>query len=132
MKRSTAAATLFDSVGLCLVTYVHVVKANEFDLGYFLISSAPYLIGIAILLMRLPQAAIGALLFPLLLEIGAYYSVFVSPKSSTASLIYAVLPFLNLGLFVPIGGGIGWWIGKRFRANERGNRLIELTQKSSN
>lgn len=115
MKFSKVTATLLTSVGLCLVTYVSVVKANGFDLRFWLMSIAPYLIGAAMLLARQPQAAVGALLFPVFFEISAFYSVFVSPEGSTSSLIYAVLPFWNLGLFVPIGGAIGWWIGKRIR-----------------
>jgi len=43
----------------------------------------------------------GALM--LALEIAIYYSVFISPHSSTAPLVYIVKPFLQLLLILPFG-----------------------------
>ena len=113
MKTSEAIGTLLVAVGLGVTTYVWAVKTSEFHFGYWIASVAPYVLGALMLWFRQPQAATGALFFPTCFEEAAFYSEFVSPKSFTAALVYAILPFWNLGLFVPLGGALGWWVGKR-------------------
>lgn len=116
-------ARSFIVFGVGLHTYTSIAEAPSFHVGFWLLSIAPYIIG-GFLLWQLgqSQAAMGALFFPAIFDAAACYSVFISPDSSTAPLILAVMPFWNLGLFVPLGGGVGWWVGKRLRETARSNR----------
>jgi hypothetical protein len=100
--------------GVALHTYTNLVKFESFSPGWWLWALAPYIAGALLLgLLKRPHAAAGALLVPAIMDAGNFYSVFVHPMSSTAGLGMIFVPLWNLAVFVPLGGALGWWIGRR-------------------
>ena len=100
--------------GVTLHTYTNFFAIESPSLGWWLWPLTPYLAGaIMLFLFKRPHATAGALLIPAILDAGNYYSVFIHPTSSTAALGMLFVPLWNLLLFVPLGGAIGWWIGRR-------------------
>jgi len=129
MKTSTILACVFLAFGFVLQTYVAVFESSQFSLGFWLWGLSPYLIGTVLLLfLRQPHATVGALLVPVVLDIGNFYSVFIAPRSSTAALGLLFVPLWSLLVFVPLGGFIGWWVGKRLRGTALSNKTIEPTR----
>ena len=63
-----------------------------------------------------------------MMDAGSFYSVFLSPHSSTAALGYIFVPLWNLVVFVPLGGLIGWWVGKRLRQRALSDKTNEPTR----
>jgi hypothetical protein len=118
MKPIQLSALLLVLFGFVLHTYTELVETSSFFVGFWLWSLSPYIVGGLLLgLARQPHAATGALVLPAIMDAGNFYSMFVAPGSSTASLGIIFVPLWNLVIFVPIGGVIGWWVGRRLREN---------------
>ncbi len=118
--------------GAVLHTYTHVVESASFLVGFWLLSLSPYIAGSVLLFVfRRPHATAGALLIPAFLDAGNFYSIFINPQSSTASLGLVFIPLWNMLLFVPIGGAIGWWVGNRIKVTKEespSNASLERTR----
>lgn len=129
MKPSEKIALALILFGLVLHTYTNVVEASDFSFGFWLWSMSPYAAGSALLwLFRQSQAAVGALILPAIMDAGTFYSVFVAPESSTAALGLLFMPLWNLVVFMPLGGGVGWWVGKRTRKISLSNKTMGPTR----
>jgi hypothetical protein len=129
MKPSEKIAFALMLFGFVLHTYTNVVEASHFSLGFWLWAMSPYAAGGALLwLFRQPQAAVGALILPAFMDAGTFYSVFFSPENSTAALGLLLMPLWNLVVFIPLGGGVGWWVGKRMRETALSNKTMEPTR----
>lgn len=119
MKPSTTWAYALLTLGFALQTYVTFFEASKLHLGFWLWGLSPYFVGgVLLFLLRQPQATVGALAIPVVMDTVNFYSVFLSPQGSTAALGYIFVPLWNLVVFVPLGGLIGWWIGKRRATKE--------------
>lgn len=86
-----------------------------FLVGLFIWSCAPY----AVALVVVPKlvSKIGAACFAtacLLADFYFHWSVFLHPRSSTASLALLVAPLWNVAVFGPLGAGLGWLLGRFF------------------
>jgi len=104
--------------GLVLHTFTWTAMASSFSVSYWLLSLSPYIASVVLYFAsRKPHAAAGALVLSAILDVGAFYYVFVDPQSSMAGLALFFVPIWNLLLFVPIGASIGWWVGRRIPAN---------------
>lgn len=113
-------ATFLVLIGVVLHTYVAVAKSHSFDAGFWLLALLPYIVGSILLTgLRKPYATVGALLIPVAMDIATFYYVFISPSSSTAPLALFFVPLWNLFFFVPFGGAVGWFIGKRIDDKEK-------------
>jgi hypothetical protein len=109
--------------GATLHSYTNFFASESPSLGWWLWPLTPYLAGAVMLfLFKRPHATAGALLIPAILDAGNFYSVFIHPTSSTAALGMLFVPLWNLVLFVPLGGAIGWWIGRRIERPSGGAR----------
>jgi hypothetical protein len=116
MKTSRTVATALIALGTALHTYTWLFEVPSFSIPFWLWSMSPYLAAATLLwLFHEPQAATGALVMPPIFDVANFYSVFISPESSTAGLGMVFVPMWNLLVFVPLGGGIGWWVGRRLR-----------------
>jgi len=114
MKPIDRVAMSFVAFGFLFHTYIHVAKAEWFSVGFWLWAVSPYLVALIILLrFRNAHATIGALVFPIVVDMAMYHSVFVSPRGSTAGLGMLFAPLWNLVLFVPLGAFAGRWVGKQ-------------------
>jgi hypothetical protein len=124
MKIARSMALTLLAFGAVLHSYTHLVEADAFHVGFWLLSMSPYLVGAVVLFaLDRPHATAGALLLPAFLDAGAFYSAFIDPQSSTASLGLAFVPIINLCVLVPIGGAIGWWVGYRIRITSEGHAV---------
>ena len=104
MNRPRVIAIALMLFGFALHTYTWTVEASFFSFGFWLLSLSPYIASAALyLLTRKPHVAASALALPVILDIGAFYSVFVDPQSSMAGLVLFFLPIWNTLLFVPLG-----------------------------
>ena len=114
MTRPRIIALALILFGFVLHTFTWTVMASSFSFGFWLLSLSPY-IAAALLYFafRKPHAAAGAVILPAVLDAGAYYWAFVDPQSDMAGLGLVVVPIWNMLLLVPIGAGIGWWVGRR-------------------
>jgi hypothetical protein len=129
MKPINIAVVSMIAAGALLHTYTAVVKSHSFDLGFWLLALLPYVVGSVLhFYFRQSHAAVGALVIPIVMDIGTFYSVFISPQSSTAALALFFVPLWNVFIFVPLGGGVGWWVGKRIRETALSNKTIEPTR----
>lgn len=129
MKLSEKIALALVLFGFVLHTYTNVVEASGFSFGFWLWALSPYVAGGALFwLFRQPQATVGALILPAFMDAGTFYSVFVAPEHSTAALGLLFVPLWNLVVFVPLGGGVGWWVGKRLRETALSNKTMEPTR----
>jgi hypothetical protein len=118
MKPIQISALLLVLFGFVLHTYTELVEASSFTVGFWLWSLSPYIVGgLLLVLARQPHAATGALVLPVIMDSITFYSVFVAPGGSTAALGLLFVPLWNLVIFVPLGGTVGWWVGKRLREN---------------
>lgn len=70
----------------------------------------------------------GGLILAAIMDAGIFHSVFVAPESSTAPLGLLFMPLWNLVVFMPLGGGVGWWVGKRTREIARSSKPREPTR----
>ncbi|MDD7986752.1 hypothetical protein PQO01_17520 [Lentisphaera marina] len=75
-----------------------------FNILLLVFSSIPYISSLLILRNKKSEV-IGALapLLPIITDSIAYYSVFISPTSSTAPLALIFIPLWNLIVFMPVG-----------------------------
>lgn len=114
MSAASVIAVVLMLFGLTLHTYTEFVQATSFSSGFWLLSLGPYICAAIILfLLRRPYVAAGALVLPALLDAGAYYSALIHPQSSSAGLGLLFVPIWNLLLFAPLGGVLGWLVGRR-------------------
>lgn len=114
MKLSERVATSLIAFGFALHTYEHTVEAERFSVAFWLWSLSPYIVAAIILArFRNAHAAVGALTVPILLDLMTFFSVFVSPQSSTAGLAMIFTPLWNLLVFVPLGAFMGRWVRNR-------------------
>ena len=105
------ALMIFGSV---LHTFTWTMLASTFSVGFWLLSLNPYIASaIMYFLLRKPHMAAGAAVLPAIADIGAFYWVFVDPQGDMAGLALIVVPVWNILLLVPVGAGIGWWVGRR-------------------
>lgn len=119
MNTSRILAAAFVAFGTMLHTYTETVETSSFSIPCWLWSLSPYLAGAVVLwLLKHPPAAASALVMPVILDSWTFYAVFLNPQSSTAGLGMLFAPLWNLLLGVPLGGGIGWWIGNRMREHD--------------
>jgi hypothetical protein len=118
--------------GAALHTYTWAVESTTFSVPFWLLSLSPYLVGaILLFLFKRLHAAAGAVLLPALLDAGSFYSAFVDPEGSTAALGVFFVSLLNIGVLVPIGAAIGWWVGYRINLTDdemRSNKSLERTR----
>lgn len=118
MKLSERIATSLIAFGFVLHTYEHTVEAERFSVAFWLWSLSPYIVATMILVrFRNAHAAVGALTVPILLDLMTFFSVFVSPQSSTAGLAMLFTPLWNLLVFVPLGAFMGRWVRNRSNAD---------------
>ena len=123
MNAARAIALALMLFGLVLHTFTSTVKSTEFTVWFWLLSLSPYIVAACLyFLVHRPHAAAGALVLPAILDAGAYYSAFINPQSSTASLGLLFIPIWNVLLFAPLGAVIGWLIGRRARCDRMGCR----------
>jgi hypothetical protein len=114
MNPSRVIALVLLLFGVCLHTYTEAVKSTSFSMGFWLLSLSPYVVSALLLFaFRKPQMAAGAIGLPAIFDAGAYYSAFIDPQSSTASLGLLFVPIWNLLLFAPIGAAVGFLVGRR-------------------
>jgi hypothetical protein len=116
--------------GFVLHTFTWVVMASSFSLGFWLLSLSPY-IASALLYFAFgkPHAAAGAVILPAVLDAGAYYWAFVDTHGDMGGLGLLVIPIWNIVFLVPIGAGIGWWVGQRATTkNMLSNKSLERTR----
>jgi hypothetical protein len=118
--------------GAVLHTYAWTIESTTFSVPYWLISLSPYIAAAMLLfLFKRPHAAAGAIMIPAVLDAASFYSAFIDPQSSTAGLGPFFVSLFNIGVLVPIGGAIGWWIGYRIaltRAEMPSNKSLERTR----
>jgi hypothetical protein len=116
MSKVRILAFSFLAFGLLLHTYTSTVEATSFHVGFWLWSLSPYIVaGVLLFQFRLPHASAGALVLPIIMDTGTFYSVFISPEGSTAALGLLIMPLWNLIIFVPAGGLLGWRLDKRLQ-----------------
>jgi hypothetical protein len=114
MSPSRVIALVLLLFGVCLHTYVEAVKSSSFSTGFWLLSLSPYIVAALLLFaFRKPHMAAGALILPAIFDLGSYYSAFIDPQSSTASLGLLFVPIWNLLLFGPLGAAVGWLVCRR-------------------
>jgi hypothetical protein len=114
MSPARVIALVLMLFGLVLHTFTWTIKSTHFSVGFWLLSLSPYIAAACLYFWaHKPHAAAGALFLPALFDAGNYYSVFVDPQSSTAALGMLFVPLLNIGILVPIGATVGWWVGRR-------------------
>ena len=68
---------------------------------------------------------------PAFLDAGSFYSAFIDPEGSTAALGVFFASLLNIGVLVPIGAAIGWWVGYRIKLTNEdmpSNKSLERTR----
>ena len=121
----TIALMLFGAV---LHTFTWTMLAATFAVGFWLLSLSPYIASaILYFLLRKPYMAAGAAVLSALFDTGAFYWAFVDPRSDMAGLALIVVPIWNILLLVPVGAGLGWWVGRRIasNANRRSNPSLE-------
>jgi len=107
--------------GLLLHLYTVLFKAegpfNSFLLGLLLWSWLPYAAPLLFLLRwRSGYSALGAALLALTVDLLVFYTAFIRPRSSTASLALLFAPLWNLLLFVPFWALIGWLLSRVLRS----------------
>ena len=110
--------------GFFIHVYTYSFKAQgEFDFttfGFLLMASMPYIICLILILAKnnsvMPLA--GSIL-PLLIDTFTYYSVFIKPSSSTASIALLWMPIWNMLLVLPLGLLIGYGIEKDMKKTEK-------------
>ncbi|MFT0851639.1 hypothetical protein VRY85_12770 [Achromobacter sp. F4_2707] len=82
---------------------------DVFTSGLFMLSILPYLACVIVGLRhsRGPLMAVCAILPILLLDILAFHEAFITPSTSTSSLVLLVVPVINLGVLL-LGFLVGW------------------------
>lgn len=87
---------------------------DVFTSGLFMLSVLPYLacLIVGLRLSRGPLMAACAILPILLLDILAFHEAFITPTTSTSSLVLLVVPVLNLGVLLL--GFLAGWIAQPF------------------
>jgi len=96
--------------------------ASGFTVGLFLLSTLPYLACLLVGVRKTRGALMAACAIPLLLifDISAFTEAFVSPTTSTSSLVLLVAPVINLVVMV-----LGFLIGGLVFATMRRNASKE-------
>jgi hypothetical protein len=115
MKPKQFAAILL-TVGTLLTLYVGLFKQEGgFDFTICMFITGPWLIaGAFLFIFSSWSLGIAIAAVPMfVLELLIFYTVFYDPHGSTDAVIYAVKPFLQLFLFLPIGLLIGRFIDTR-------------------
>jgi ABC-type spermidine/putrescine transport system permease subunit I len=90
-------------------------------LEFLFLALLPYVVCLVLFITKKQSImSFSGAVAPVLLDMFTYYSVFVSPTSSTASLALLWMPIWNLIIFMPIGLLIGYFIDRR-RKKMKGN-----------
>jgi hypothetical protein len=132
MKPIECIATALIAFGFILHTYEHMIEAERFSVALWLWSLAPYIVATIILVrFRHAHAATGALVVPIPLDLMTFFSVFVSPQSSTAGLAMLFTPLWNLLMFVPLGAAVGRWVRNGSNADALQQALATDARKPS-
>jgi hypothetical protein len=110
--------------GLIIHVYTYIFKAqNKFDFetfGFLLMALMPYIICLIIILTKNNSVMpLTGSILPLLIDTFTYYSVFIKPSSSTASLALLWMPIWNMLLILPLGLLIGYGIEKDIKKNRK-------------
>lgn len=114
------------ALGAVLHLYTALFKAegglSTFVVGLFVWSCLPYAVA-ALLGSRCnrPAIALGAALGALAGDLFMHYSVFVTPKGSTAALGLLFMPLWNLLLLGPAGAVTAWALARWRRRTPRGS-----------
>jgi len=103
--------------GVLLHLYTAIFKAeggaSAFLFGLVLLSCLPYAIAAVLTLSRRGKLlGLGAAAASLLADIYMHYSVFVTPKGSTAALGLLLMPIWNLVAIGPAGAVLLWFCCK--------------------
>jgi hypothetical protein len=118
------AGLLIVAFGMLLHAYIAFFKAeggaSNFSMGLMVWSWLPYLVcALFFLVTRRPLIPLFGVVLPAIMDTLNFYSVFISPQSSTAALGLLWMPLWNLVLFMPVGLVIGWAIARRKTSNSR-------------
>lgn len=131
MKQSAAAGSRWLAwaracalAGVLLRAYTLITQPAPghaaFLAGLFIWSCTPY--AVAVVIVPKLFSKIGAAGFAaacLLADCYFHWSVFLHPRSSTASLALLVAPLWNIAVFGPLGLGLGWLLGRLFSRRPR-------------
>lgn len=101
------AGSVFAFAGITLWGYICFHQANYPAWGMFLFAMLPY--GICVLVAALGRPFLGV--FGMGGAVAGdclmYYSVFITPESSTSGIATVMAPFVSLFIYVPIGMVVG-------------------------
>jgi len=98
--------------------YIGQAKASEFSLGLLAWALSPYVLALLLSCFRSTRgAAVAGAAAALCFDALAFYSVFIRPTSSTASLALLFAPLWNLLVFVPGATWLAWKIRGRRNAH---------------
>lgn len=114
MRRAALTAIV---LGLMLHAWTAFVMAEDgiswFGLGLMLWSWLPYLVCLGLVFFGVnPLIALAGAVGPLVLDSFNYYTVFISPESSTAALGLLMMPAVNLVLAMPLGLLLGYALSR--------------------
>jgi uncharacterized protein YneF (UPF0154 family) len=83
-------------------------------LEFLFLALLPYVVCLVLFFIKKQSImSFSGAIAPVLFDMFTYYSVFVSPTSSTASLALLWMPIWNLIIFMPIGLLIGYFVDRR-------------------
>ena len=94
---------------------------SGFTVGLFALSTLPYSVCLVVGMRNARGALMAAcsIALMLLLDVFAFNEAFISPTTSTSSLVLLVVPVINLGVMV-LGFVVGWIAFPMFRRNTAG------------
>jgi hypothetical protein len=108
-------ACLLIGLAAALHLYENLVESSEsFSFGWFIWSLVPYVVVLALSSFRATRVpAVAGAAVALLMDVYVFHSVFIAPKSSTASLALIWAPIWNILILVPSATCIAWLIHRR-------------------
>ena len=108
-SRSYRLALVISAIAACLHIYVTLIKSTQPSLGWFLWMMLPYAFCLGVWFRsNLGIPALAGVLPVLAFDSYTYYSVFVNPTSSTASLAMNFIPLWSTLLVCPIVMLFAW------------------------
>ena len=113
---------LIVAFGILLHAYIAFFEAeggaSGFSLGLMVWSWLPYLVSaLLFVLVRRTLIPLCGVVPPAVMDTLSFYSVVISPQSSTAPLVLLWMPLWNLVLFMPVGHIVGWLLARRNRTS---------------